>query len=541
MLRRIIAAAVCLSFVAASCSSSSDDNQSESTRSSSPVSGGELVMGIDGGNSGGWCLPEAQLAAAGIQMGKAIYEPLTAINADGEYVPFLAESMEPNADFTSWTIKIREGIKFHDGTDLDATVVKNNIDALRGEYPARSPLLATFTLADIDTVTEPDSMTVEITTLDSWPTLPSYFGSGGRFGIMGQAQLDDQETCDSNLIGTGPFSLEEWVPNGHFTATKFADYWQVDSDGTRLPYLDKITFRPMVEADARMNSLLSGQIHMLHGSGAPQLETLTEEAEAGVVDIYRTEKFSEVTYEMLNAAKEPFNNKNARLALAHSFDRDLYNEVVGLGFQTSASGPFAPGNLGYLEDAGLPEYDLEKAKSYVAKYTAETGKPLSFNRLTVSGADSLQNAQFFQSESAKAGIEITIQQVEQAALINRALGGDWQSIGWRNHPGGDPDLQRAWWFSSSPVNFGGIDDPDIDALLGEGRKETDLEKRQEIYADLNRRFGEQAYNLWRNWTLWYKAMAPNVGGILGPNLPDGSEPFPGLSSGNPVSGLWMSP
>ena len=70
-----------------------------------------------------------------------MYETLTAPNAEGEYVPFLAESVTPNEAFDEWTIVLRDGVTFHDGSDLTAEVVKNNIDAGRGLYPTRRPLL----------------------------------------------------------------------------------------------------------------------------------------------------------------------------------------------------------------------------------------------------------------------------------------------------------------------------------------------------------------------------------------------------------------
>jgi peptide/nickel transport system substrate-binding protein len=108
----------------------------------------------------------------------------------------------------------------------------------------------------------------------------------------------------------------------------------------------------------------------------------------------------------------------------------------------------------------------------------------------------------------------------------------------RNHPGGDPDTQYVWWHSGSPVNFGKIDDPEIDKALEEGRSESDPAKRAEIYENMNRRFAEQVHNIWWNWSLWTVASVPTVHGILGPDLTD-MEPFPGLATGNPVSGIWV--
>ncbi len=538
----LLSALLAVTLVAGSCgggddSSSDDSNGSEAP--GEPVSGGEFVFAVEAGNSGGWCMPEAQLAAAGNQMAQAIYEPLTAVNEDGDVIPFLAETLEPNEDFTLWTMTLRDGIKFHDGTDMDAEVVKNNIDAYRGTYPGRSPLLFPFVLADIDEVTVVDDMTIEIITKSSWPTFPGYLNLGGRFGIIAQAQLDDADTCESNLIGTGPFVLDEWVPNDHLTASKNPDYWQSDEDGTQLPYLDKITFKPIIEPAARTNALLSGEVDMLQGTSAIQYETLLAEEEGGNVRVYSTDEYAEVTYGMLNIAQPPFDNKNARLALAHAFDPEEFNEVIGLGYFSMASGPFAPGNIGYLEDAGFPEYDPAKAEEFAAAYTEETGQPLEFTLTMTNTLENQQTAQWFQAQAAEVGIKIDIEQIESVALINKSLSGDWQALGWRNHAGSDPDGQRLWWATDSPLNLSQIADPEMDSLMDSGRVETDLAARESIYQDVNRIFSSEAYNLWFNWTLWQLAMNPSVGGELGPTLPDGSGPFPGLSAQVPVSGLWL--
>ena len=79
-----------------------------------------MTFALDAETTGGWCLPEAQLAIAGIQVARAIYDYLAVPNDKNEYVPDLADKITPNADFTSWTIHVRSGIKFHDGTPLDA-------------------------------------------------------------------------------------------------------------------------------------------------------------------------------------------------------------------------------------------------------------------------------------------------------------------------------------------------------------------------------------------------------------------------------------
>lgn len=505
-----------------------------------PVAGGSVTYGLEAENSGGWCLPEGQLAIAGIQVARTIYDTLTAPDENGDYQPFLAESVTPNADFTQWSIKLREGVKFHDGSPLNASVVKNNIDAYRGSYPARKPLLFLFVLKNIKSVDVVDDLNLTVTTSTPWPAFPAYLHSSGRLGIIAQAQLDDPATCDRNLIGTGPFKLKEWKVNDHLTAVKNPDYWQTDADGNKLPYLDEITYKPIPDADARTNALLAGELNALHTSTAEAIDRLRQEADQNKVTNNESEKFAEVTYIMSNVSKPPFDNINARLAAAYALDRESFNQVRNLGLTTGASGPFAKGSVGYLEDAGFPEYNLDKAKEYAKKYTDETGKPLEITVMATPDPSTVKSAQFIQEQVEKAGFKVNLKTVEQAALINSALGGDWNAMSWRNHPGGAPDLQYVWWYGGSPTNFGKFDDPEINALLDQGRAEPDPDKARGIYEDLNREFGKKAYDLWLNWTIWDIATAPDVHGIYGVNLPGGGKPFPGLATGHPVSGMWVS-
>jgi peptide/nickel transport system substrate-binding protein len=513
-----------------------DDTESAGT----PTPGGKVVYGLEAENSEGWCMPEAQLAIAGIQVGRAIYDTLTAPNEDAEYVPFLAKTITSNPEFTEWTLTLREGVTFHDGTPLDATVVKNNLDAFRGKYPARSPLLFVFVFQNIADVAVVDPMTVKITTSTPWASLPAALYGSGRIGIMAQAQLDDATTCDRNLIGTGPFKLVEWNQNESFLAEKNPDYWQTDADGQQLPYLDEIEFRPIIEAASRVNGLLSGEVNAIQVSAGEQIDDLRTETEAGNINSVESDQFAEVTFAQFNTSKAPFDSKTARMAAIKSMDMETFNQTRNLGILQNANGPFAPGGIGYLEDSGYPTYDLEGAKELVAQYKAETGEDLAFTLLSTPDQPTQQSAQLAQQMGEKAGIKVSIQTMEQAALISTAIAGDFQAMVFRNYPGGDPDAQYNWWKSKSPVNFARFSDPEIDTLLDQGRATADKDQRQQIYGDINKRFASEGYSMWLQWVMWDIGTATDVHGVLGPDLPDDQGgPFPGLATGHPVAGMWV--
>jgi len=499
-----------------------------------PTPGGKVVYGLEAESSGGWCLPEAQLAIAGMQVARSVYDYLTVPNAKGEYVPFLAKSVTPNARFDEWTIELRDGIRFHDGTELTAEVVKNNLDAFRGAYPARHPLLFVFVFDNVADVTVTGPLTLKVATKTPWVSFPAYLYSNARFGISGQAQPDDPDHCDTNLIGTGPFMLDNWRPNDHLTVVKNPHYWRAG-----LPYLDEIEYRPMPDANQMVNAIESGEIDLMHTSTALAIADLREVAKSGDVSLYESDDFTETGYVMFNTAKPPFDNILARQAITYAIDLDTENDVRNKGILTEASGPFAPGNMGYLEDAGRPQYDLDKAKSLVAQYEDETGLDFRFTLSHGGDPAGQEGAQFWIAMVEKAGVKVDSKVVDQSQAINDAIAGNFQATGWRNHPGGDPDTQYVWWHSGSPVNFGKFSDPEIDRLLEAGRAEPDPAERERIYEDMNRRFSEQLYDVWTFWTLWAVATDTDVHGLLGPDLPDGSKPLPGLANGHAVDGLWV--
>ncbi|MCO8128394.1 ABC transporter substrate-binding protein [Acidimicrobiia bacterium EGI L10123] len=506
-----------------------------------PTPGGELTYALEAETNGGFCLAEAQLAISGMQVAATIYDTLTKPDADGQIQPHLAESVEPNEDFTSWTITLPEGVTFHDGTPLDAQVVANNIDAYRGAYENRSPLLFRFVFQDVGSVQVVDPLTVQVDMTRPWSSFDWALYGSNRIGIMGQAQLDSDD-CGNELVGTGPFQLESWTVSEELVTVKNADYWRTDADGTQLPYLDRITYQPIPEVASRVNALESGQVDVIHTSDTEQIaQRLQPLAEGDQIELLATDDYSEVNYLMLNTDAAPFDNKDARLALAHALDRQLLIDVRGSGLGSVANGPFPEDVPGHVADPGFPQYDLAKAQEHAAAYEEATGEQLSFSYTFVSTESGQLTAQEIQTQLADAGIDISLSPAgDQATTINKALAGDFQAMAFRNHPGTDPDRENNWWYTGSPVNFGRIADPEMDRLLDEGRETGPGEARDAIFQDLTRRFAEEVYNVWLSTAVWAIATQSDVHNVLGYGPEAGSDAFPGVATGHDVAGIWVS-
>ncbi len=521
-----------------------------------PQRGGTLVYGLEAESSGGYCLPEAQLAISGMMVVRAVYDTLTVPNGAGGYSPYLAESVTPSEDHRTWTIEVRDKITFHDGTPLTGEVVKNNLDAYRGAYPSRKPLLFTFVLQDIESV-EAKGQTVTVKTKVPWVAFPAFLHLSSRMGIMAQAQLDDTTSCERKLIGTGPFEFDRWEPNSKLVAKRNPDYWQTAPDGKPYPYADAIEFRPLADSQVQLNSIQNDDgVNIMHTANAEQIgNELKDLRDAGKVNMFVSDVGAEVGFVQLNATQAPFDDITMRQALAFGIDRADLNDKLTDGLAVVADGPFAPDSPGYVDDPGFPAYDPVRAEELVAEYVASGGKA-AFTLTAVNDPATVRTAELVQQRAAKIGIDVTINRRDQAAAINDLIGRKYQAILTRNYPGGDPDINHVWWYGEdNPVNFGGFDDPAINGLLDEGRSEPDPARRKAIYQDISREFAKQVYNVWSWYTPWAIVEKPEVHGVLGPPLPGADpdepgptttddperQPYQGLATGHSLLGLWIDP
>ena len=510
-----------------------------------PQRGGQLEYGLEAEVSDkGYCLPEAELAISGMQVARALYDTLTVPGADGQYVPYLAKAVNHDETYKQWTISLRPGVTFHDGTPLTATVVKNNLDAYRGAYPSRQPLLFSFVLANIAKVDTLNELTVRVTTKKPWVAFPAVLYASGRLGIMAQKQLDaNPKDCSTKPIGTGPFSFVSWTRDESLKVRRYPSYWQKAPDGKPYPYLNAIEFKPMQNSDARIAALQQGDLNMMHTStSADMADTLPKLRDAGSINLLISSDRTEVAYLMMNTSKTPLGDRNVRLAIAHSIDRNALNKQANKSFPTIAQGPFAPSVLGHLDDTGFPGFDLAAAKAQVAAMK-KAGKDTTISLLTSDGPVAVRQAQIQKQMIQAAGFTVNLEIETEGDLIQRVISGDYEMASFRNQPGEDPDMDYIWWYGAktNPVNFGRFNDSVINANLDKARSNPSPTVRKAAYEAVNREFAKQVWNVWLWHAPWAVAEASNVHGILGPDLPgDGGPPSGRLVTGHSLLGVWIA-
>jgi peptide/nickel transport system substrate-binding protein len=501
-----------------------------------PVRGGTLTYAVEADTSSPW-MPDSMLCAAACYstVGRTVFEPLVIAGSDGVAYPYLLESITPNEDATEFTLVVRDGILFHDGTPLNGDAVAYNLQRNQGSAlvgPAVQP---------IETITSDGALSVTVTMDSSWPAFPYYLQS--QIGLMASPQWIDAVVAGTaqptEPVGTGPFVFESYESgeNGNFHANRFEDYWRGDGPnsvtGEGLPYLDAVEVRFMPDANARAQALAAGDIDLIQTANAVDIADLREDDSVNVFEMTNPYEL-ETNYLLINnqaevgGAPNPFADIRVRQALAHATDLETLQQSRSAGLFPIANGPFPEGRVGYLEDTGMPQYDVAAAQALLDEVEADTGAPVAVALKTTTDPFNLTTSELLKEMWEEAGFTVTIDQIPQGEFIGQALAGNFQVFTWRNHSGVDPDTQFVWWSSTTTqgiaLNFGRIIDDEVDSLLGQIRVSTDEDERQALTEDLNRRFAEQVFNVWTTWGWWAHATQPTVhqaGRLTIPDAPEG--------------------
>ncbi len=451
---------------------------------SQAVRGGRLVFGLTA-ESSGWNPVADQWALDGHFVASAIYDPLMAVAPNRQIVPELAEVVEHNDDFTTWTLHLRHGVQFHDGTPFDAAAVKANLDASRHGIGA-------VTLTPIASVDAVDPATVVVTMRSPWSAFPSALA--GQQGYMAAPATLADGSASTRPIGTGPFVFEQWLPDHRLDVKRNDHYWQPDK-----PYLDEVEFQPIADNVTRGAALATGTLDMLV-TYEPS-DVASHRSEPGIRVL--TDQRAEETAVVLNAGQPPFDDPSVRLAMAKATDRAQVAATLGNGVLEVADGPFAEGEAWYNADTHVPSFDIDEARALVDDYRSRTGGALAFRLSTFPDPTRLRQAQLLQEMWKRAGAEVQIVTLEQAGFIKPLINGEFEAAVISNFGTVDPDFNYLFWHSSlvAPpgqlsINFSHTVDPAIDAALEGARRTDDVATRAGYYQTITRRLNDDVAYVW---------------------------------------------
>jgi len=378
-------------------------------------SGGEITVAIDG-SLAGFCYQTA-LAGGTLGVSRTIYESLVERSKDGKFVPYLAESFTPSADYKVWDIALRSGIKFSNGEAFDASVVKTNIDIGRGS-PATYPSTGIGVNSNILSVDVVDPLKVRVT-LDRGDT--EFLGlmyRAGRYVMRAPAQGADKATCATNPIGTGPFMKQSYSPD-ETVVVRNPNYWRKDAAGVQLPYLDKITFINVKEASQRAAAVRKKTVDVGFFTVGDATFIKDMQNRKSVLTEYRSPANQWGQWiPNVNKAGSPFKYQNCRLAAAFAIDWNLYNKVRLKGLGTVTGSIVGKGNPMYSKD-GAVTYNPTKAKEFVAKCNTDLGSaaPFKVTLYADTSTQSQNNVKFIAKMLTDVGITVPALNIEEAAVL----------------------------------------------------------------------------------------------------------------------------
>jgi peptide/nickel transport system substrate-binding protein len=397
--------------------------------------------------------------------------------------PELAESWETSKDGLTWTFKLREGVKFHDGQEMTSADVKFTFDRLFEKSPGKSDFIA------VDRVEPAGKYAVKFTTKEPFAGMLAALGGFWGF-IISEAGIKKHGDLNKAALGTGPFMLADWKVEQQLVLKKHPGYFKKGQ-----PYVDEVIVRIIPDEANIVAALRTGQIQHAFIEDNKNFNLLKDEK---TLTGYRS---SRLGYDFLNitASRGPLKDVRVRQAISWAVDRSQVLRVAAAGFGRLTAPATAPMKQWHLpEEAWMKYYkpDVEKAR----KLMAEAGQRGGFTvkcmviptfPTMVSGAPVIAN------QLKRIGINMEIENVEYAIWIKRWLAHDFDMT-MNTTPGyADPDTAffRAL-HSTKGQNWNSWSVPELDALLEDGRRTMDQKKRKEIYDRVQIMILENVPHLW---------------------------------------------
>ena len=432
-----------------------------------PVAGGKITI-LQGSEIAGLD-PNALngSAGAGGPILAAIFGGLvTYVAADGKTSPWLAKSLTPNADFTVWTLVLRDNMIFSDKSPFDAAAVKANWD--RGaKAENKSPA---FTYLSGFTSEVVDKVTLKLTLKTPDAHFDKNLSRRGSNYISSPASFAAGTDPSSKPVGAGPFVLQSWKRDDSMVLTRNPDYF----DAPR-PYLDQVTFKVLTAEDQRIDAFTTGTVDAFYTNIQGSADSAVAKVKGAV---YNKVDTPDSIILMGNNRKAPFDDIRVRQLMGYAIDRKAAVDVAAKG-STPADNFTVANTIWFTADGALPKYDPVQAQKLVDAYVADKG-PLQIKMLASSTNGDL--SKFVQTSlNQLKNVKVDLELVDAVTFIGKVRGLDFQFVPW-GLPWTDPDVSLATFFKSDVAgNYPGYKNAAVDAVLKTTSATADNTTRVEAY------------------------------------------------------------
>lgn len=433
--------------------------------------------------------------------GGLVYEFLMQTDYEGQPQPHLAQSVEQVDDVT-FRANLREGVMFHNGTELTADDVKATFERYEGT-PREADVYDWYETSEVV-----DDYTLEITLQDVYA--PIRFALGG-VPITPKAVADGDINLAENPVGTGPYTFEEHQPDSLFRLVRNEDHWFEGSDALPdSPPLETLTFRVIVEQSAAASALEAGDVDMINDPPAASVSGYKQNSDIGF-DERIAGGYDMFVYPMHEEAGTPFQNKKVRQGVNRLIPRDAIVEAVYDGQGIPAYSPISPLAQQFTsEDLNdelgeeYAKYDPDQATTLLEEGFSEAGfdRPFSTEIISNQNPQRVQWAQLIQEEMNNTEFwDVSFSQFEWNTYVGKILAEDSHTVnqivavGWS--AGWDPDAYirnvfHSDQFTPNCCNINHYSNDEVDQLIDDGVATYDTAERQSIYEDLQRTVVEES-------------------------------------------------
>src|ERR1700710_2581610 len=407
----------------------------------------------------------------------AVCDKLFDIDEKLNIVPQLALSHETSADGKEVTIKLRPGVKFHDGEPFDAEAAKFSFErhlTMQGSF--RKP-----ELASVDHIDVVDPLTIKLALKAPFSPLIAQLTDRAGMMVSPKAAKEEGDKFGLHPVCAGPYKFVERVQQDRIVFEKFADYWNKDN-----VFIDKVVFLPIVDATVRLANLKSGGLDLIERVLATDIKDVRADSKLKLSTALELGYFGLT----INVAKDKnkgglSQSEKVRQALDLSIDREAINQVVFNGEFTPGNQWVSPEHPYYQKGFPIRGRDVGKAKALLKE--AGVTLPVAVDMMVPKGAESEAVAQVLQSMAAEAGFDLKIRVIEFATSFKQAQAGEFQAflIGWSGRIGSDRNSQF-FLSSQGPQNAGGFSNPGARKLMEEARLITDPAQRKALYEKMTK-------------------------------------------------------
>jgi len=478
--------------------SSTTATTSNSSSSGSPTRGGSLTIALEAN----WAAidPLKGTALDDGSVFSAVYDSLFSLSSTGAADPDLATSYAVSNGGLTYTIQLRHGVEFQDGTPFNAAAAVVNLERVLNPANACACLAS---LAPIQSVAADGGYAITVQLKVPYAPLPTVLASFPGMMASPAAIQKYGSQLGFHPVGTGPFVFQSMVMDSSVHFARWVHYWK-----SGKPYLDSLTFLAGSTSPSEYAAVREGTIQVDNLVATQEYEQAVKNSSVHVVV---TPAWG-TTFIMMASDRPPFNNRLARLAVSYATDQAALQKAFGIpGLSAPTESPLPPASWAYpgKNVPGYPGYDLAKAKALVKQLGG-----LTFSLSIASTADmSLYDA--IQAEWKAAGMNVSIVSYDQVTLISRALSSNFQAMYFRWQGSPDPDGNLFQFLhGGASANFTRVSDPQLDSLLTQGRTTSSQAARTTIYHQIAARL---AYlDVYTNYGTidWLSIQAPTVHGVV---------------------------